>query len=178
MFVMAETAKNKPRQRRKTAAAKPANVNVALQGGGAHGAFTWGVLDRILEDGRIGFEGVSGTSAGAINAVVLADGFAEDGPDGARAALERFWYAVSVAGRASPIQRSPIDQFFGNWNLDVSPAYIAFDLMSRLVSPYELNPSTSIRFAISSRTTSISTGCGPAPSSSCSCPRPTCIPER
>lgn len=140
MFVMAETAKNKPRQRRKTAAAKPANVNVALQGSGAHDAFTWGVLDRILEDGRIGFEGVSGTSAGAINAVVLADGFAEDGPDGARAALERFWYAVSVAGRASPIQRSPIDQFFGNWNLDVSPAYIAFDLMSRLVSPYELNP--------------------------------------
>lgn len=137
---MAGTAKTGRRPRPRKALAAPALVNVALQGGGAHGAFTWGVLDRLLEDGRIGFEGISGTSAGAFNAVVLADGFAEDGRDGARAALDRFWRAVSDAGRASPVQRSPLDQFFGNWSLDASPAYLTFDLLSRLVSPYTANP--------------------------------------
>ena len=136
---MAEQAKTS-RSAGSRARVKPAPVNIALQGGGAHGAFTWGVLDKLLEDGRISFEGISGTSAGAMNAVVLADGFARDGRDGAREALENFWRAVSLAGRASPIQRSPIDVFFGNWNLDVSPAYLVFDLMSRLVSPYTFNP--------------------------------------
>jgi len=115
-------------------------VNLALQGGGAHGAFTWGVLDRLLEDGRIAFDGISGTSAGAMNAVVLADGFARGGRDGARESLERFWRAVSDVGRYSPMQRTPIDMFMGNWSLDYSPTYIAFDLISRLVSPYDLNP--------------------------------------
>ncbi|MGM1053425.1 MAG: patatin-like phospholipase family protein, partial [Pseudomonadota bacterium] len=69
---------------------EPKSVNVALQGGGAHGAFTWGVLDRFLEDGRLHIAGVSGTSAGAMNAVALADGFARDGSEGARVALEHF----------------------------------------------------------------------------------------
>ena len=110
------------------------------RGGGAHGAFTWGVLDRLLEDGRIGFDGISGTSAGAMNAAVLVDGWVRDGADGAREALENFWHAISIAAHASPIRRSPIDLMFGNWNLDMSPAYIGFDLMSRLVSPYAFNP--------------------------------------
>lgn len=115
-------------------------VNLALQGGGSHGAYTWGVLDALLEDGRIAFDGISGTSAGAMNAVVLADGFVRDGRDGARQSLEKFWRSVSRAAHSSPIRRSPMSMFFGDWNLDTSPAFVAFDLMSRLVSPYEFNP--------------------------------------
>jgi len=115
-------------------------VNLALQGGGSHGAFTWGVLDRLLEDGRISFEAVSGTSAGAVNAVILADGMERGGPDGAREALANFWEAVSERGRYSPIQRNPFDVLFGNWSLDNSPSYLFFDMMSRLVSPYVANP--------------------------------------
>ena len=70
-------------------------VNLALQGGGAHGAFTWGVLDRLLEDERLGIEAISGTSAGAMNAVVLASGYQNGGREGAREALAKFWRAVS-----------------------------------------------------------------------------------
>lgn len=72
-------------------------VNLALQGGGAHGAFTWGVLDALLEDGRLRFDGVSGTSAGAMNAVVLAQGLMDGGPEAARKALRRFWSAVAAS---------------------------------------------------------------------------------
>jgi NTE family protein len=115
-------------------------IDIALQGGGAHGAFTWGVLDRLLEDGRIEFEGVSGTSAGAMNAVVLADGFHDGGPEGARAALRDFWRAVSRSARFSPFQRTPLDRWLGRWTLDTSPGYLFMDLMSRLFSPYDLNP--------------------------------------
>lgn len=118
----------------------PKMVNVALQGGGAHGAFTWGVLDRLLEDGRIDFEAISGTSAGAMNAVVVADGFMSGGSDGARQALQDFWQAVSREGAKSPIQRSPINVFMGDWSLDTSPGYLFFDHLSRLASPYDLNP--------------------------------------
>ena len=75
----------------------PILVDFALQGGGAHGAFTWGVLDRLLEEPWLGIDGISGTSAGAMNAAVLVDGFAADGADGARAALENFWRRVSQA---------------------------------------------------------------------------------
>jgi len=125
-------------RRKSNAAPKP--VNLALQGGGAHGAFTWGVLDRMLEDDRIEIEAISGTSAGAMNAAVVADGIMRDGPEGARTALRDFWLAVSKAGRNSPIQRTPIDVFMGNWSLDNSPSYLFFDLLNRVVSPYELNP--------------------------------------
>jgi NTE family protein len=118
----------------------PKTINLALQGGGAHGAFTWGVLDQLLADDRIAFEGISGTSAGAMNAIVLAAGMARDGRDGARQALHDFWREVSDEARHSPIRRSPIDVFMGNWNLDTSPALVWFDLMSRLISPYEFNP--------------------------------------
>ena len=83
---------------RKTNAKK---INLALQGGGAHGAFTWGVLDRILEDGRIDIEGISGTSAGAMNAVVLVDGWVRGGRDGAREQLHKFWRGVSRKGGVS-----------------------------------------------------------------------------
>jgi NTE family protein len=115
-------------------------VNLALQGGGAHGAFAWGVLDRLLEDERIAFEGVSATSAGAMNAVVLAYGLAEGGREGARKALAHFWRRVSHAAMTSPLQPSPVDRLLHNHALDWSPVFQAFDLMSRMMSPYQLNP--------------------------------------
>lgn len=118
----------------------PLLIDLALQGGGAHGAFTWGVLDRLLEEQKLRIDGISGTSAGAMNAAVMIDGYAEGGPDGARAALERFWRKVSEAARFSPFQRSPLDILLGRWTLDNSPAFIAMDLIARMVSPYDLNP--------------------------------------
>jgi len=123
---------------------KPANnhkrINLALQGGGAHGAFTWGVLDCILEDGRLEIDAISGTSAGAMNAVALADGFTAGGAEGAREKLEDFWRTMSDAAKNSPIKRAPIDVMMGNWSLDRSWGYHAMDAMTRLFSPYQLNP--------------------------------------
>ncbi|MCK9229153.1 MAG: patatin-like phospholipase family protein [Syntrophales bacterium] len=116
------------------------SVNLALQGGGSHGAFTWGVLDRLLEDGRIVIEGISGTSAGAMNAVVVADGLMRGHREGARRALHDFWHAVSAASIFSPIQRTPADIAAGRWNLDLSPGFMLFDMLERSVSPYLLNP--------------------------------------
>ena len=115
-------------------------INLALQGGGAHGAFTWGVLDRILEDGRLEIEAMSGTSAGAMNAVALADGFTAGGADGAREKLEGFWRTMSEAAKNSPIQRAPIDVMMGYWSLDRSWGYHMADAMTRMFSPYQLNP--------------------------------------
>ncbi|PIV73797.1 MAG: patatin [Rhodobacteraceae bacterium CG17_big_fil_post_rev_8_21_14_2_50_65_11] len=123
---------------------KPADnrkrVNLALQGGGAHGAFTWGVLDRILEDGRLEIAAISGTSAGAMNAVALADGYTAGGAEGARAKLEGFWRTMSEAAKGSPIKRAPIDVMMGTWSLDRSWGYHMLNAMSRMFSPYQLNP--------------------------------------
>lgn len=118
----------------------PLLIDLALQGGGAHGAFTWGVLDRLLEESWLRIEAISGTSAGAMNAAVLADGWTDGGATGARAALDAYWERVATAAAFSPLQRTPLDRLLGRWTLDTSPAFIAFDLMSRLVSPYDLNP--------------------------------------
>lgn len=118
----------------------PLLVDLALQGGGAHGAFTWGVLDRLLEETWLQIDGISGTSAGAMNAAVLADGYAAGGPEGARQALDRYWRAVADAARYSPFQRGPLDRLMGKWTLDSSPLFVGMDLMSRLFSPYDLNP--------------------------------------
>jgi NTE family protein len=115
-------------------------VDLALQGGGSHGAFTWGVLDRLLEEPWLKIDGISGTSAGAMNAAVLADGHVTGGAEGARAALERFWCSVSRAALLSPLQRTPLDVLLGRWTLDYSPAFVAMDIASRLFSPYDLNP--------------------------------------
>ena len=119
---------------------EPLLVDLALQGGGAHGAFAWGVLDRLLEEPWLRIEAISGTSAGAMNAAVLADGHAAGGVEGARRALERFWSAVSRAAMLSPLRRTPLDVLLGRWTLDFSPAFVALDLAARLVSPYQLNP--------------------------------------
>ncbi len=115
-------------------------VNVALQGGGAHGAFGWGVLDRLLEDSRIEIEAMSGTSAGAMNAVVAADGLMEGGPQRARERLDRFWRRVSVDALTSPVRRSLFDMLFSAWDLDHNPLLMFFDMMTRVVSPYQFNP--------------------------------------
>ena len=115
-------------------------VDFALQGGGSHGAFTWGVLDRMLEEPWLKVEGISGTSAGAMNAAILVTGYMKGGADGARAALDEYWRRVAQAGRMSPLQRSPLDRMMNRWTLDGSPAYLAMDVMSRLVSPYTINP--------------------------------------
>jgi len=119
----------------------PVLVDLALQGGGSHGAFTWGVLDRLLEEPWLHIDAISGTSAGAMNAAVLADGWLAGGADGARKALDRYWQRVSHAAAFSPLQRSPMDRLLGRWTLDTSPAYVAMDLASRLLSPYDINPS-------------------------------------
>jgi len=118
---------------------EPILVDLALQGGGSHGAFTWGVLDRFLEEPWLRIDGISGTSAGAMNAAALAYGYSLDGSAGARRALEEFWRRVAEAGRLSPIQRAPMDLIMGRWTLDNSPSYLAIDMMSRLFSPYDLN---------------------------------------
>ena len=118
----------------------PLLVDLALQGGGSHGAFTWGVLDRLLEEPWLMIDGISGTSAGAMNAALLVDGHAKGGADGARTALENFWRRVSEAARFSPFRRGPLDVLLGRWTLNLSPAYVAMDVMSRLLSPYDLNP--------------------------------------
>jgi NTE family protein len=122
------------------AAREPVPVDLALQGGGSHGAFTWGVLDRLLEEPWLNIVAISGTSAGAMNAAVLADGWTEGGASGARAALNDYWQRVSRAAAFSPLQRSFFDRLMGRWTLDTSPAYLTMDLMSRVLSPYDLNP--------------------------------------
>jgi NTE family protein len=113
-------------------------VDYALQGGGAHGAFTWGVLDRLLEEEWLEIEGISGTSAGAMNAAVLASGYAKGGAPAAREAMEAFWRRVSRAATFSPFQRGPVDVMLGRWTLDNSPAFLMMDMLARVVSPYDV----------------------------------------
>ncbi len=127
----------KPRSRSKP---RSVPIDLGLQGGGAHGAFTWGVLDRLLEEPWLTFDGLSGTSAGAMNAVVMADGLAAGGPEGARAALEAFWRRVSDAGRMSPLRRGPLEILTGSWSLDNSPLFAVMDMATRVFSPYDTNP--------------------------------------
>src|SRR5262245_26842740 len=115
-------------------------IDLALQGGGSHGAFTWGVLDRLLEEPWLHIAAISGTSAGAMNAAVLAHGWGRGGAGGARAALDAYWQRVAEAAAFSPLQRSPLDRMMGRWTLDTSPAYLAMEVMARVFSPYDLNP--------------------------------------
>ncbi|MEL6573132.1 MAG: patatin-like phospholipase family protein [Pseudomonadota bacterium] len=115
-------------------------VNIALQGGGAHGAFTWGVLDKFFEDDRLWIDAISGTSAGAMNTVVAAHGMHEHGAVGARQKLSEFWTEVSRAAQASPLQRSLWAKATGSWSLETSPGYHWMNFAQRVASPYDLNP--------------------------------------
>ena len=132
-----------PRAPAATSAAKgrePKRINVALQGGGSHGAFAWGVLDRLLEDGRIAVDGVSGTSAGAMNATVLAYGLHKNGQQGARDMLDEFWRRIGDSARMSPLQPTWLDKLMSPGNIDFNPLWMGFDFLSRVLSPYQLNP--------------------------------------
>jgi NTE family protein len=116
------------------------HLSLALQGGGAHGAFTWGVLDRLLEDERLVFDGISATSAGAMNATVMVYGYQQGGRAGARAALGNFWRRIAHAQAQTPFQATWWDKLAGNHAMDNSPAFLWLDFVTRVLSPYQLNP--------------------------------------
>ncbi len=126
-------AARSPRQSRK-------KINLALQGGGAHGAFTWGVLDHLLQDERLEIEGISGASAGALNAVMLADGLARGGREEARKRLADFWRGASADGNLPRVQRAVLDRLFSFFPFEGSPMAAWFDVVSQFVSPYDVNP--------------------------------------
>jgi len=115
-------------------------INLALQGGGAHGAFTWGVLDQLLGDGRLAIEGISGTSAGALNAVVLADGLARGAPPDARQRLADFWRAASFGGNLPDLQRGVVERLFAFMPRPGAAVPPWFGAFTQLWSPYDLNP--------------------------------------
>jgi NTE family protein len=115
-------------------------INVALQGGGAHGSFTWGVLDHLLDDPRIEIEGISGASAGAVNAVVLADGLVRGGREEAKRRLAEFWRAASRDGKLPEAQRKVVDRLFWFMPMASGPMQAWFDVLSQYFSPYDLNP--------------------------------------
>jgi len=121
-------------------APKPKRVNLALQGGGAHGAFTWGVLDYLLSDERLAIEGISGTSAGAINAVMLADGLVRGGRAEAQQRLADFWRAASSAGNLPALQRTVLERLLSFTPLEGTPVQAWIGTLSHYFSPYDVNP--------------------------------------
>ena len=115
-------------------------IALALQGGGMHGAFTWGVLDRLLEDGRLDIEGVSATSAGAMNAAVLAYGLLKGDAEHTRQALHDFWHAIAQSAESyNPLRQLPWLKA-SSFGLDHAPLYLLTDIILRILSPYQFNP--------------------------------------
>jgi NTE family protein len=115
-------------------------INLALQGGGAHGAFTWGVLDHLLTDKRLEITGISGASAGAVNAVMIADGFARGNSDEARKRLSDFWRRASTGGTLPPIQRGVADRILTMLPFASGSVQSLLDMIGHYFSPYDLNP--------------------------------------
>lgn len=116
-------------------------VAIALQGGGAHGAFAWGVLDKLLEDGRLDIIGASGTSAGAMNAAALIQGLTIDGTAEARATLRNYWSTMTkMSEKSSPYHGTPFDKMQKYFNLDRSPGFWMMEVMQFFFSPYDFNP--------------------------------------
>ncbi len=115
------------------------HVGLALQGGGAHGAFTWGVLDRLLEEDELVADGICGTSAGAINAVVTAYGLHVGGKDKAKELLEKLWRNISKSGSLL-FKPSMVDKYFSEGDMYQSLGYMFFNSMSQMFSPYQFNP--------------------------------------
>src|SRR5277367_1118408 len=124
----------------KKAASATKRINIALQGGGAHGAFTWGVLEQLLSDDRLTIEGISGTSAGAVNAVMLADGLTRGGREEATKRLADFWRAASSSGNLPALQRTVMERLLAFTPLEGTPVQAWFDALSRYFSPYDVNP--------------------------------------
>ncbi len=122
----------------------PVSIDIALQGGGAHGAYTWGVLDRLLDEDWLGFEAISGASAGAMNAVVLAHGLLVDGRPGAKKALEAFWRKIAQSATATPMAALSglldFDTPMTGWLSPARSVEIAQTVFSGLFSPYQFNP--------------------------------------
>lgn len=134
-----------PLEHKKMCAAKSSKkkINLALQGGGAHGAYAWGVIDQIIEDGRLEIEGICATSAGTMNAVAYAYGKHTGGLKNAQKTLHDFWWNVHQEGQKyGPVQRNIFEKFLlgENWNMDYSPGFMAFDAITRMISPYQFNP--------------------------------------
>jgi len=132
-------------QHQTTSKIKQKKINLALQGGGSHGAFTWGVLDALLEDGRFDFEGISATSAGSMNAVVMAAGFLAGREDGAREYLKKFWKKVSDAGSvfcpaSGMTNDNPFADFIPKWMTTENPAMQMMNALAQNISPYQFNP--------------------------------------
>ena len=115
-------------------------VNLALQGGGTHGAFTWGVLDRLLEEEWLEIAAISGSSAGAINGALVTQGLAEGGPVRAKALLDRFWWGLAQRLSFSPLRNTPLEKAFWGYDLSYSLAWQTFDTLTRVLSPYQMNP--------------------------------------
>ncbi len=133
-----------PTPKKRRVRAKPGKpgkpVGLALQGGGAHGAFTWGVLDRLLEDSNLRIEALSGASAGALNAVVAANGLINGGPEVAREDLSQFWRRVSTQAIFTPYRTTFVDRIVNGWNLDGTGQHLGLDMATRMMSPYQFNP--------------------------------------
>lgn len=116
-------------------------INVALQGGGSHGAFTWGVLDRLLEEEELEIEAISATSAGAMNAVAMAYGISIGGRSGAKEKLDEFWREISIAGHLySPVRPTPWERWFSGTSSETNATFALFEAVTRVWSPYQLNP--------------------------------------
>ena len=124
----------------KNTAAKNKTISIGMQGGGAHGAFTWGILDYLLEDGRLDIEGVSGTSAGGMNCLALCQGMAEGGKDGARKSLYRYWKILSEKSKKIGMAPTPFDKFKGGYGISTNPLFSMMGQISKNFSPYEWNP--------------------------------------
>ena len=124
----------------KKTSATTKRINLALQGGGAHGAFTWGVLDHILSVERIAIEGISGTSAGAVNAVMLADGLCRGGREEAQKRLADFWRSASSTGNLPALQRTVMERLLSFTPLEGTPVQAWVNALSRYFSPYDVNP--------------------------------------
>ena len=124
-----------------TSASRP--VSLGLQGGGTYGAFTWGVLDRLLDEDSLRFDSLSGSSSGAVNAVVLADGYAlGGGRRGAQAALRRFWTTLGHLSTFSPLQPTPVDRMAGRWTMERSPIYQLMEMAGAAIGPVMQLPVT------------------------------------
>ena len=141
---MATRAPRSAPRRQAAAAEGPRAINLALQGGGAHGAYTWGVLDALLADGRLSLEAISATTAGSLNAVALAEGWRLGGVDGAREALQRLWKGIAEAGRFNLLRPPWLDVFMHGMQqavpLEWSPPYLWMSSLMQVMSPYQLNP--------------------------------------
>ncbi|HET8997004.1 MAG TPA: patatin-like phospholipase family protein, partial [Acetobacteraceae bacterium] len=118
---------------------RPPRIALALQGGGAHGAFTWGVLDRLLEDG-LRPDRICGVSSGAIIGTVMAQGLVRGGPEGGRAEMRRLWRHVAQAHRLSLLQNGPLERWLWGWDLSNSLAWRGLEMAMRLFAPAQFNP--------------------------------------